>query len=235
MDWSIQPRSHVCQACGHAFRAKEVLHTLLFDERQEYHRLDICEACWTAQYAEGANHRRGFVSHWVSVHVPPEPAPAEPIRRETAETLLRRLVERDDPAHAPACFILAVMLERKRLLKVKAQADEGGQRRFVYEHTKSGDLFTVVDPGLRLDQLEAVQRDVAQLLEHGLEAPAVPPAAVPSGGEPAAQTGVSGDTPPVPGPGADAATTGGADSPTPPVMDAGSELVGPGGGTTGPV
>jgi hypothetical protein len=29
-------------------------------------------------------------------------------------------------------------------------------------------VFTIADPDLHLDQLEAVQRDVAALLEHGL-------------------------------------------------------------------
>jgi hypothetical protein len=175
MEWSIQARAHACQNCGHTFRPREALHTLLLDEHQAYHRLDVCETCWKSQYAEGANHRRGFVSHWVTAHVPPAPPAPEPIRRDTAEILLRKLLERNDPTHTPACFILAVMLERKRLLKIKAQTEEGDRRVFVYEHPKSGDVFTIADPGLHLDQLEAVQRDVAHLLEHGLDAP--PPAA----------------------------------------------------------
>ncbi|HWH68877.1 MAG TPA: hypothetical protein VNT26_05800, partial [Candidatus Sulfotelmatobacter sp.] len=34
---------------------------------------------------------------------------------------------------------------------------------------------TILDPDLQLNQLETVQRDVANLLEHGLPATAVPP------------------------------------------------------------
>ena len=45
---------------------------------------------------------------------------------------------------------------------------------FVYEQPKTGDIFTIVDPDLRLDQLEAVQKDVAHLLEHGLSVPVAP-------------------------------------------------------------
>ena len=40
------------------------------------------------------------------------------------------------------------------------------------EHPKTGDLFTIIDPALQLNQLEQVQRDVADLLEHGLNPPA---------------------------------------------------------------
>jgi hypothetical protein len=86
--------------------------------------------------------------------------------------LLRKLMEKNDPAYRSASFILAVMLERKRLLKVKTQTLLDGQRVFLYEHSASGDLFTIPDPNLQLNQLEEVQRLVAHLLEHGMEAPA---------------------------------------------------------------
>ena len=79
-----------------------------------------------------------------------------------------------DPSHAAACYILAVMLERKRILKVKEQIKHDGHRVFVYEQPSTGDVFTVADPDLQLNQLEAVQRDVAQLLEHGLNPPPTP-------------------------------------------------------------
>jgi hypothetical protein len=93
---------------------------------------------------------------------------SEPIQKDTAETLLRKLIELNQPQYMPAGFILAVMLERKRLLKVKEQFMRDGQRVFIYEHPKTGDVFTITDPDLRLDQLNDVQRDVAALLEHGL-------------------------------------------------------------------
>jgi hypothetical protein len=167
------------------------LHTLLFDDRAGYQRLDVCEDCWSAHYAEGANHRKGFISHWQGTYTPPPPPPPDPIRRETAESLLRKLVELQDPRHAKVCFILAVMLERRRLLKVKAESAEAGQRILHYEHAKSGELFTISDPNLQLDQLEAVQQEVAQLLERGLVPPASEAGAGP--GQPA---------PPDPPPGA---------------------------------
>ena len=63
------------------------------------------------------------------------------------------------------------MLERKRLLKVKEQVVRDGQRVFIYEQPKTGDIFTIIDPRLQLNQLEAVQQDVAALLEHGLNLP----------------------------------------------------------------
>ena len=95
----------------------------------------------------------------------------EAIRKDTAESLLRKLIELNDPKYIPAGYILAVMLERKRLLKVKEQVVRDGHRVFIYEQPGTGDIFTIVDPALQLNQLEQVQRDVADLLEHGLNPP----------------------------------------------------------------
>ena len=170
-EWNIQSRAHGCQACGKPFADRETYHTLLFDEKSDFRRSDICVACWQQQYSEGARDRKGFISYWHGIYEAPPP-PSDPIKKETAETLLRKLIETNDPRNIPAGYILAVMLERKRILKVKEQVVRDGHRIFIYEQPKTGDMFTITDPRLRLDQLEQVQRDVAALLEHGLNPPA---------------------------------------------------------------
>jgi len=192
-EWNIQTRGHACEACGKAFADKEAYHTLLFDDKAEFRRSDICQACWQKQYSDGARDRKGFVSYWQGVYEAPPPV-SEPIQKETAESLLRKLIEVNDPHYISAGYILAVMLERKRLLKVKEQIIRDGQRIFIYEQPGTGDLFTIPDPKLQLNQLEQVQHDVAALLEHGLNPPA-PPAAqtvpaetAPPSPEPAAAT-----------------------------------------------
>jgi hypothetical protein len=176
-DWNIQTRAHTCQACGEDFSNKQVYHTVLFDLRHEIERLDVCERCWKTDQEETVRHRKGFVSHWRGVYEAPPP-PKEVIRKENAESLLRNIVEAKDPKHAAASYILAVMLERKRLLKVKEEIQREGERIFVYENPKTGDVFTIPDPKLQLNQLDAVQREVAALLEHGFHPS--PPDALPT-------------------------------------------------------
>jgi hypothetical protein len=186
-EWNIQSRAHGCEACGRGFADKEAYHTLLFDEKQEFRRLDVCSGCWQTTYSEGGRERKGFISYWHGVYEVPKPEP-EPIQKDTAESLLRKLIELNDPRHLPAGYILAVMLERKRLLKVKEQFVREGQRIFIYEQPKTGDLFTIVDPALQLNQLEQVQRDVAELLEHGLNPPEPQPSVEPIPTEPVSES-----------------------------------------------
>ncbi len=187
-EWNIQSRAHACEACAQPFADRQAYRTILFEAGKALRRSDICEAC--AQKAGDARSRAGFISQWQGIYEAPPAHPVEAIQKETAETVLRKLIEQNDPRYAPAAYIRAVMLERKRILKVKEQFQRDGQRVFVYEHPKSGDIFTIADPDLHLNQLEAVQRDVAQLLEHGLNpptetpAPVTEPAVVASGIEP---------------------------------------------------
>ncbi|HEY4952478.1 MAG TPA: hypothetical protein VII71_03725, partial [Verrucomicrobiae bacterium] len=167
-EWNIQSRAHACEACGKLFADQQTFHTVLSDERAEdLRRLDVCDACWQNQFSDGARERKGFISHWQTIYEAPAPV-VDAIHKDTAETLLRKLIAQNDPRYAPAGYILAVMLERKRILKVKEQIVRDGQRVFIYEQPKTGDIFTIADPNLRLDQLEQVQQDVAQLLEQGL-------------------------------------------------------------------
>jgi hypothetical protein len=197
-EWNIQSRAHACQACSRHFADQQPYHTVLFDLRSEIQRLDLCEPCWKGE-GDGARDRKGFISHWQGVYEAPPPAPPEAIQKENAESLLRKLIELDDPKFAAARFILAVMLERKRILKVKEQLQREGGRVFVYEQPRTGDVFTIPDPNLQLNQLEAVQRDVAQLLEHGLEPPPGESLAdAPVGSEPP-EAGAAGTAPEAPG------------------------------------
>lgn len=174
-DWNIQARAHACQECEAGFADQQPYHTLLLASGPEMERRDVCEACWTGKFRGDFKQREGFLSHWQGIYELPPPAPPEAIQKDTAEGLLRRLMELNEPRYRAASYILAVMLERKRILKVKAETEDDGRRVFVYEQPKSGDLFTIPDPELQLDQLDAVQRQVAQLLEHGIETDAPPP------------------------------------------------------------
>ena len=157
-DWPIKHRADVCAATQRAFAPGEQFYTLLFREGNGFRREDLSEEAWASR-----NENIRPFSFWKTRYEPPAEAPPEPLPKENAEELLRRLLAENRQPNA--CYVLAAMLERKRILKpIKAEQAEGG-RVLVYEHAKSGDVFIVPDVDLRLDELEAVQNEVAQLLK----------------------------------------------------------------------
>jgi len=158
-EWVIKSRSDVCTATKRPFAPGEYFYTLLFRERDGFRREDLSEEAWNAR-----NDNIQPFSFWKSRYEPAPAAPPEPLAKETAEQLFRRLISSPD-GPANACYVLAVMLERKRVLKqIKTDTSGTGGRVLVYEHGASGDVFIVPDPGLRLDEIESVQSEVAELL-----------------------------------------------------------------------
>ena len=186
-DWNIQSRGHRCHTCDVTFEDGTSYHTVLVYENNEYMRQDICIACWKKE-GDGAPSRKGFISTWQGTYEAPAPAPPEAIQKDNAEGLLRKLVETGDTRWREASYILAVMLERKRVLKVREQIKEADGRVFVYEMSQSGDVFTIPDPNLKMEALEKVQIEVATLLEHGLPVEGKPWPPEPE--EPTAETDV---------------------------------------------
>jgi len=160
-EWSIQHRSEVCAVTGRPFGEGENFYTLLFREGDGFRRQDLSEEAWQQR-----NENLQPFSFWRARFEPPPPKAAEPLTKETAEELFRRLVAAADHANANACYVLAAMLERKRILKQIQTEERDRGRVLIYEHVKNGDVFVVPDPQLRLDELEDVQREVAGLMSN---------------------------------------------------------------------
>jgi hypothetical protein len=160
-EWPIKHRADACARTQRPFQPGEQFYTLLFREGDGFRREDLSEEAWTQR-----NENIRPFSFWKTRYEPPPAAPPEALAKESAEELLRRLLAENDPATANACYVLAVMLERKRVLKpVKTEPSEG-RPVLIYEHAKSGDVFIVPDARLRLDEIEHVQSEVAQLLRN---------------------------------------------------------------------
>ena len=157
-EWAIKHRADACAVTHRPFAAGEYFYTLLFHGADGYRREDLSEEAW-----RNRNENIQPFSFWKSRYEPLSAAPAEPLPKENAEQLFRRLIATKNPP-ANACYVLAAMLERKRVLKQIKTEENANRRVLIYEHGGTGDVFIVPDPQLRLDELESVQNEVGQLL-----------------------------------------------------------------------
>lgn len=158
-EWQIRSRAHVCAQTKHPFLEGEPIYTLLFRDESGFRREDISETAWQAC----RDTIRPF-SYWKSTYQTPPSAPPEPLAKESVEEHLRQLIQDDAPEKANARYILAVMLERKKTLKQVDVRESNSERILIYEHAKTGEVFLILDPKLRLEQLDAVQNEVYAFL-----------------------------------------------------------------------
>jgi len=119
-EWNIRPRGHVCSICAQPFADKRPCVSVLRETENTYERLDCHLACWQSQPRDWEP-----FSVWEGEYEAPAPAPSknEPLKKETAESLLRRLITLEDPAMSNVVYVLAVMLERGKQL-VERDADD---------------------------------------------------------------------------------------------------------------
>jgi hypothetical protein len=164
--WNIKSRSHECARSRRPFDEGEVFHTAIYfdTETGEFIRRDVSLDAWQEETAE-----RTPYSYWRAEYIKPEAAKpmVEITGREGPENLLRRLVEEDSPRTENARYILALMLERKKLLAPREVKEGENGKMLLYEHRKTGEVFIIRDPELRLDEIETVQDEVATLLGFG--------------------------------------------------------------------
>lgn len=165
-DWKFRSRSHQCCYTGEPFADGEQFYTCIFIDPQSdgYLRRDYSAKNWKLIRK---NLDPPPFSFWKSTYEAPQTEEkTEAIEAHSAEATLRRMIDEGDPATENARYILALMLERKKTLRpVDEKESESDGRKFIfYEHKESGEVFIVIDPQLKLDDIEAVQIEVAALL-----------------------------------------------------------------------
>jgi len=158
-EWNIQSRALQCAVSGRPFEKGERIFSALYWREGQYQRVDLCADAWKAR-----NENIEPLSAWQTEFVPPPPPAPEALKKDDAESLLRRLVAENAPATRNARYILALMLERKKVLRQIERQRQEGISILVYEHLPSGEVWLIEDPGLKLGELSAVQDEVAHLL-----------------------------------------------------------------------
>lgn len=160
-EWNIRSRGHICTICEKALVDRAPVVSALKDTGEGYERFDCHPECWKTAPRDWEP-----FSQWDGVYFAPiKEIKKEPLKKEDAGELLRKLITLDDPAMKNVIYVLAVMLERSKILVERdaKQLNDGLIRR-VYEDRKNGDTFVILDPRLRLENLSEVQQQVVALL-----------------------------------------------------------------------
>jgi hypothetical protein len=167
--WKIRAHGDHCSLTGVPFADGEVFYSCLIelDEGEGFRREDYCEAAWLE-----VRSRQAPFSFWRSAYESkPEshPSCAQPLRPDDAELLLQQLMEQGDPATEKARYILALTLERKKLLHQVGRECHAGRKLLLYEHIPTGEVLVITDPEIGLDQVAEVEQEVRRWLDPNAE------------------------------------------------------------------
>lgn len=162
-DWRIGKRAESCGNCGKGFPHGLPFHSAIFLEGESFRRKDLCPICFPAASAATPP-----FSHWVTTIPKPTDRPRT-FDLGLAAEFLRRLAAEGDPARGPLLHFLALLLVRKRAVRLaEIPADAAGPRARVEFHDGHGPV-EIPAPPLTEESVPALRGEIEKLLDLGTE------------------------------------------------------------------
>ncbi|MCW8131634.1 MAG: hypothetical protein KIS92_14910 [Planctomycetota bacterium] len=182
-DWRIAKSNLQCKACETRFKVGDTYYSLLRDQGNEFERNDFCPACFQEHAAAGV------YSFWKTT-VPEEEEEAKPKAVLDVASVLeffRRLAAESDPQRVAFRYVLALMLTRKKVLRLKGgDRNAQGADVLLFSEGRGGETHEVVQPDLNESEVAVVSAELGRLLgvappaqAAGAEAPGEAQAEVP--------------------------------------------------------
>jgi hypothetical protein len=164
-NYSIKSRAHRCHLTDKPFAEGETFVAALFPDPESsgYLRRDYSAQAWENRVDEEGSEEP--FSFWRSHYKPPVKEEQVEVTSHDPEGLFAKLVEENEEHTENARFILAAMLERKKLLRETDTQHLPTTLLRIYEHRKTGDVYIIRDPQIALSDVESIQEEVQQLLD----------------------------------------------------------------------
>jgi hypothetical protein len=160
-DWRIGKKGRACGGCSTPFPYDVPFHSAIFLEKEEFLRRDLCAACFAA--APSAPY-----SQWVAVIPKPEPN-KRVFDLGLAAEFLRKLAGEGDPARGALAHLLALLLVRKRLVRLTDLPAKDGLPRARVEFHDGREPLEIPAPHLSEDDVPSLREELGRLLDLGRE------------------------------------------------------------------
>ena len=157
LDYQIQPNTRRCSATGRELKPGERYFSVLLDENGKFVRRDYSAEAWQGPPP-------GAFSFWVGRIPSGETKKRPPIDDELLLDCFTRLEGETESGRVNFRFVLALLLMRRKRLKLEESVVEDGDEVLVMRCTRSGAEHRVVNPQLTEEQIAEVQEEVFQAL-----------------------------------------------------------------------
>jgi hypothetical protein len=152
-------RTGACCKCERAFAEQEVYQATLNEVKDGFERRDYCGQCWNDQLRDES------FSFW-QAKVPRKEEKKQLFVDDTVLVdFFKRLSETDDEEKQGFCFVLALILMRKRLLKyLSTEQKKSGQEVWVMKLTGDTKEYKICNPQLDDEEITKIQSELSNVL-----------------------------------------------------------------------
>ncbi|MDP3980685.1 MAG: hypothetical protein Q8Q33_04645 [Chlamydiota bacterium] len=163
-EWEIQERTNACYGCQKEFKnADEFQCLLILPETLDADiiRRDFCVSCWSQFPSDN-----GQYLFWRGkVKIDEVPEKPKPVKDELVAPVLKSLLSSDNVLHRKSCYVLLVMLERKKIMFHRDTFQQNEKYYLVYENIRTGESIVIEDPQIHLSDIEKLQQEVKPVLD----------------------------------------------------------------------
>lgn len=156
-EWNMPRRGDACAGCQRRFAVGAPVAVLLYEGTAGYERREYCEECRPAPEPQP-------VASWKTRRPAPTAAKARPFDREAIHGIFERLEDAEEPQQVQLRFVLALLLWRKKVLRLERTLAVNGREAWEFVAAQSGVSHRVVRPDMDETQLEALSAQLEQVL-----------------------------------------------------------------------
>lgn len=156
-EYRIERVHRTCGRCGREFRDGEPLFTaILPSPENRFIRQDYCEPCWSPDPSR-------VFSYWRSEY----PTRSKPSIEDMSKVqrFFDRLLRKQEEGLEGVTFFTALVLVRKKKLRLLGTRSEGTQEWLRLEKVWDGERVEILDPGIEEAQIDKIRRDMERLFE----------------------------------------------------------------------
>lgn len=163
-DWTMPRRGDRCVACQREFAIGDVLNVCLYDTPAGYERRDFCTACPPPTEPQP-------IGSWKSRRPDSSGGSRNPLAFDKAALLavFEQLADATERRRMQFRFALALLLWRKRALKLEGTRDDGGLECWDFVDPRTGASHAVARPDLDESELERLSAELETIIAGGAD------------------------------------------------------------------
>ena len=159
MEWKIGKSRGCCSACEGELEAGKPFYSVLNEWEGGLERCDYCLNCWGSR--EQDKNRATFFWRTVQAEAPKKRA----IDLGMVTDLFRKLPESEEPMRQKVRYFLALLLMRKRAVKLLNTGREDGREFMLIQLKGEESPLRVINPDLTPGELDDVKAELEALME----------------------------------------------------------------------
>ncbi|MFM7149336.1 MAG: hypothetical protein ACKO23_05800 [Gemmataceae bacterium] len=157
MDYQIQSNSRRCHATGRELQPGDGYFSALLEIETKFVRQDYAPEAWSGPPP-------GAFSFWKGKVTEPTTSKRFTIDDDLLMDLFRKLVDPKEPSQIAFRFILALLLVRRKKLRLEDTDYDAGEGMLTVRSTRGKEIYHVQDPGLNEERITSIQEEIFNLI-----------------------------------------------------------------------